>query len=409
MWGVIKRDLAEFVTVVKTDTVVKASSVVSVVAKGGAEDDSQTAKLVRSIAQDASIFQSDCTDQEALEFDAFKKKFDVGSKTAEISQLLKDDAVLTQRHAEMVPDVVPYNTFWLRYFFRVKQRSTPVQQLGLGLAEDDDDDLGWDQEDEDSEKPLSPSGGAVAAAGDGGRAAAAEAANEAKADSNSKLLYELAALQASSKEATTRCAALEADLALSQRGRAEAVAQLTRLEESAQATQEEIARLRAALADASKVGVAGGDSDVVDALRTAHAAELAGLQNKHAAELQRWQRDQEDADRAVAASMAALQGQLQESDSERGRLDLAVRDLEAKVAALEDRAVAASQPAVTSAEELAAPAQTPPKVEDAAIAAPPPTGNSVVSVESAEEAAALSPKGSAAEGSESEDWGDDWS
>jgi len=85
-------------------------------------------------------------------FKNFAKTFDVGAKTATISQLLRDDIELTKFHAELVPDLVPYQLFWQRFFFWRAQIviTGEKQKLALGLdEEEEEEDLGWDQEDED--------------------------------------------------------------------------------------------------------------------------------------------------------------------------------------------------------------------------------------------------------------------
>jgi len=56
---------------------------------------------------------------EAEEVAAFLKEFDVGSKTEEISELLKSDPAL-QTTFSLLSDSVTYADFWTRYFYRIE-------------------------------------------------------------------------------------------------------------------------------------------------------------------------------------------------------------------------------------------------------------------------------------------------
>lgn len=148
MWGVLKRDLSEFVNVVKTET---TDVVVSTVSKKVEEGEAK--ENMRNEALRATLIKSETYTAEgsSAEFDYFARAFEVNSKTAEISQLLAGDPVLTALHAELVPDSIPYAAFWAKYYFQTFKYSNPPKQQVTLVDEDEEEELGWDQEDETPE------------------------------------------------------------------------------------------------------------------------------------------------------------------------------------------------------------------------------------------------------------------
>ena len=56
--------------------------------------------------------------------------------------------MLTKIHAELVPDQLPYELFWQRYYFRTSRTSI---NLGGDGDTSDEEDLGWDEEDEEDD------------------------------------------------------------------------------------------------------------------------------------------------------------------------------------------------------------------------------------------------------------------
>ena len=88
MWGVIKRDLAEFVSVVKTDAseVVK-KTVTADDQEDGGDDGTAAVKNapLRAITSDIKTYTEEVNDKAA--FEAFCRTFDVAAKTETISQV----------------------------------------------------------------------------------------------------------------------------------------------------------------------------------------------------------------------------------------------------------------------------------------------------------------------------------
>ena len=94
MWGVIKRDLAEFVTVVKADTtevVKKTITDKEQEAEAAAERRAlQKEKApLRALVSDLKTYTEDVSPGDKAAYDSFARSFDVASKTETISQVRK--------------------------------------------------------------------------------------------------------------------------------------------------------------------------------------------------------------------------------------------------------------------------------------------------------------------------------
>ena len=97
MWGVIKRDLAEFVTVVKADTteVVKKTITDKQRDQEEAEAAAERRALqkekapLRALVSDLKTYTEDVSPGDKAAYDSFARSFDVASKTETISQVRK--------------------------------------------------------------------------------------------------------------------------------------------------------------------------------------------------------------------------------------------------------------------------------------------------------------------------------
>ena len=270
-FDVLKRDLTEFVTTVKVDAV----DVVDAVRKteGGRTSEAVPDEILKMRAVALASVAEDCEASESKEFETFKKRFDVGSKTAEISQLLEEATSVTQRHAELVPDIVPYEQFWLRYYFRISMLQSARVKLDVGLGdEDEEEDLGWgaDQDDEDDAPATNaPTSSAADQAG---------AANPAGSRTLVGLSAEVALHKSAAHDAESRVKFLEREL--EECGKTRDVAL-----ESAKALGEENGHLVAALEQDRKTGDVAALADLRVSLEKAHARELANLNEAHEAAL----------------------------------------------------------------------------------------------------------------------------
>lgn len=158
MWSVLQRDLAEFVTVVKSGTEEAAASVVKAAVRTA---DSSTppppprgrraAAELRALRAARDTFAEPVADAERAAFDAFASAFNLVEKSKEVAQvliacpacllacllaasrpasgqrgacaltaawpvvqLLEEEPAMARIHAELVPDALTAETFWLR-------------------------------------------------------------------------------------------------------------------------------------------------------------------------------------------------------------------------------------------------------------------------------------------------------
>lgn len=95
------------------------------------------------------------TDAIDSEFATFLKSFNLESKTAEISSLLKKHSQLQNLMAAVVPTKVSYEEFWARYFFmygKILEQEEKRKKILENNADDgDDEDFNWDDDDDDDD------------------------------------------------------------------------------------------------------------------------------------------------------------------------------------------------------------------------------------------------------------------
>mmetsp|Transcript_25494 Transcript_25494/g.33309 ORF Transcript_25494/g.33309 Transcript_25494/m.33309 type:complete len:441 (+) Transcript_25494:138-1460(+) len=166
MWSLLKKDLSEFVQTVTTDTSTTIKEVVQKIPAGdnssNVEDKmaaSQTklqGAALKALQMDIKTYQEEISEKEALDFRMFENRFDISKKTTEISELLQSNPVVTQLHTQLVPDSIPYEVFWSRYYFRIERLQNPRAAAFVDAEEESDDELGWGQEDLEGEEDEGP-------------------------------------------------------------------------------------------------------------------------------------------------------------------------------------------------------------------------------------------------------------
>lgn len=107
----------------------------------------------REIRHSRSTYINDPADP--LEFAAWKETFDLSERVTAVSGLLSSDGALRKLHAQLVPNKVSYNQFWIRYFFALHQlKAAGAKRKALLLKmtgadeSDDDGDGGWGDDDD---------------------------------------------------------------------------------------------------------------------------------------------------------------------------------------------------------------------------------------------------------------------
>ncbi|EED21165.1 BSD domain protein [Talaromyces stipitatus ATCC 10500] len=98
-------------------------------------------------------------DPDSEQWTAFKKDFNVESKTDDITKDLEQYPELRRAMEKLVPETVDYSGFWSRYYFLRLAVETEEQKRkellkGANTAADEEE-VGWD-EDSDSESPSTP-------------------------------------------------------------------------------------------------------------------------------------------------------------------------------------------------------------------------------------------------------------
>ncbi|CAN0369480.1 unnamed protein product [Ectocarpus fasciculatus] len=138
MWGLIRKDLGEFVTTLKDDAAVTIKSAMSLregeeedydssyedseddEAEGGRRRQPVTA-AIRAIRADIKTYTEDVPESQSERFSAFVAKFDLGARTKDIASILKEDPVVTKIHTQLVPAPPTSDPSWPRPFSRPQQ------------------------------------------------------------------------------------------------------------------------------------------------------------------------------------------------------------------------------------------------------------------------------------------------
>lgn len=61
--------------------------------------------------------------EDCSEFQKWKAEFSVEAKEQDIHKLIDENAFMAELQARIVPRLVPYETFWMRYYYRYKMSS----------------------------------------------------------------------------------------------------------------------------------------------------------------------------------------------------------------------------------------------------------------------------------------------
>ncbi|CAM9374308.1 unnamed protein product, partial [Laminaria digitata] len=169
MWGLIRKDLGEFVTTIKHDA---AGTIMSAMALGEAAEEEYESSYdsssvdgeprgrqpasaaIRAMRADIRTYTEDVSESESERYSAFSARFDLSARTKDVATLLKEDPVVTKIHTQLVPEHLSYEDFWSRYFFRSERVAEGKGGGGMSFpcdGEEEDDDFGWgdDQDDDD--------------------------------------------------------------------------------------------------------------------------------------------------------------------------------------------------------------------------------------------------------------------
>jgi len=163
-----KRDLSEFVNTVKHEVSEKAQRVAPLAGLARADSDEDMERnlpsapvdhLDHGIGLEARLRALQCdvnTFRQAISSPAFpewKLSFDLATATDKISSLLVQNPLLQQIHTRLVPQELPYEVFWERYFFRAHlieeeeaRRAALLERVATTAQQEEE--IGWDFDDD---------------------------------------------------------------------------------------------------------------------------------------------------------------------------------------------------------------------------------------------------------------------
>lgn len=109
---------------------------------------------LRALQADPATFTSDPEDAE--DFAAWSEGFSLDERAEEIEALCYDSDALEAMADRLVPDAVPREMFWARYFYRVhklkQQEDARAKLVQRVIAQEEDEDLSWEVDDEEEEE-----------------------------------------------------------------------------------------------------------------------------------------------------------------------------------------------------------------------------------------------------------------
>jgi len=120
--------------------------------------DSQGKRVIHTTRFDAqlhvihSTLDSFLKDPVSKEYENWAKEFNVDSKTEDISKDLEKYEELRVAMETLVPDRVPYESFWKRYYYlrhSIETAEARRRDLLKGASVDNEEEVGWDDDSED--------------------------------------------------------------------------------------------------------------------------------------------------------------------------------------------------------------------------------------------------------------------
>ncbi|KAI8611563.1 hypothetical protein BC830DRAFT_649042 [Chytriomyces sp. MP71] len=89
----------------------------------------------------------------AQRYTDYKLRFDISNYAGQISRIFEDDAEVRALLTKVVPAVVSYDEFWMRYFFRVSEvdREEEARKRLMNDADMNEEEFAWDDDSSDEE------------------------------------------------------------------------------------------------------------------------------------------------------------------------------------------------------------------------------------------------------------------
>jgi hypothetical protein len=144
MWDSLKSDLFDFVSTIQDDTEKALTKVVG--EEGDVDEEAEIQGHIQDLQRSFKTFSTSVSESQEKEYQTFLKKFSLGNKAAEISELLDEESVgvdVSRYYADLVPTKLTPEEFWSRYFFKLEVLLWGGSEDMFGDLEQDEEELDW--------------------------------------------------------------------------------------------------------------------------------------------------------------------------------------------------------------------------------------------------------------------------
>lgn len=111
---------------------------------------------IRAMQLDSNTY---CQEPEDIEdFEAWKSEFRLDERNEEIEVLCKENAFMEEVKSRLVPNIVDYETFWTRYFYRLyklkQAEEARAHLVKRAIISQEEEDLTWEVDDDEEETDV---------------------------------------------------------------------------------------------------------------------------------------------------------------------------------------------------------------------------------------------------------------
>lgn len=111
---------------------------------------------IRAMQLDSNTY---CQEPEDIEdFEAWKSEFGLDERKEEIEVLCRENAFMEEVKSRLVPNIVDYETFWTRYFYRLyklkQAEEARAHLVKRAIISQEEEDLTWEVDDDEEETEV---------------------------------------------------------------------------------------------------------------------------------------------------------------------------------------------------------------------------------------------------------------
>lgn len=111
---------------------------------------------IRAMQLDSNTYCQEPEDTE--DFEAWKSEFRLEERKEEMEVLCRENAFMEEVKSRLVPNIVDYETFWTRYFYRLyklkQAEEARVHLVKRAIISQEEEDLTWDVDDDEEETEV---------------------------------------------------------------------------------------------------------------------------------------------------------------------------------------------------------------------------------------------------------------